>query len=236
MTDGVRDPDEVIDHLRQSLQDGADWFTALLDAMAAWTLPEETAGGRLYRYFIAGEAFDWILLAERLCGEVRDLIPREPMEALLLRGTLPAATAPDILRERLGGDKHRGYLNYFYGVTVEDALQLANERDVQKRHMSNGNRYQEDFSEEAFVRTYRMPRQTLLTQFRDEMAYPASDAMTLTEHKEFTYWLFKWRLRQSDGAKAASDTRKGLREYQSMVSAAVLRAHPAEEDMSTPLH
>ena len=236
MTDGVRDPDEVINHLRQSLQDGADWFTALLDAMAAWTLPEETDGGRLYRYFIAGEAFDWLLLAERLCGEVQDLITENQVEALLLHGILPAETSPDLLRERLGVDKHRGYLNYFYGVTVEEALQLANERDVQKRHMSNGNRYQEDFSEEAFARTYRMSRKTLLTEFRDDMAYPASDAMTLTEHKEFTYWLFKWRLRQSDGAKAASDTRKGLREYQRMAQVAARRGQPAEKDMSTPLH
>ena len=60
--------------------------------------------------------------------------------------------------------------------------------------------------------------------------------MTLTEHKEFTYWLFKWRLRQSDGAKAASDTRKGLREYQRMAQVAARRGQPAEEDMSTPLH
>ena len=130
--------EEVVERLRHSLRDGADWFDSLLDAMAAWTLPEETGGDRHYRYFIAGEAFDWLLLAERLCGEVQDLIPRQPLEALLLGGTLPATTAPDLLRERLGGDKHRGYLNYFYGVTVEEALQLANERDVQKRHMSNG--------------------------------------------------------------------------------------------------
>ena len=54
--------------------------------MGAWMLPEETDGGRLYRYFIAGEAFDWLLLAERLCVEVRDLVPEEPVETLLLRG------------------------------------------------------------------------------------------------------------------------------------------------------
>ena len=228
MTGSARDTEDVIDRLRESLHDGAHWFTALLDAMAAWTLPEEIDGNRRYQYFIAGEAFDWLLLAERLCGEVRDLIPQKTMESLLLRGALPAGASPDLLRERLGVDKHRGCLNYFYGVTVEEALQLANERDVQKRHMSNGNRYQADFSEEAFQRTYRMPRETLLTQFRDEMAYPTADAMTLTEHKEFTYWLFKWRLRQSDGAKAASDTRKGLREYQGMALAAARRRHPAE--------
>ena len=33
---------------------------------------------------------------------------------------------------------------------------------------------------------------------------------TLTELKEFTYWLFKRRLRVSDKAKLASDTRKGI--------------------------
>ncbi len=234
MIDSGESPDghseEVIERLRQSLHDGADWFTALLDAMGAWMLPEETDGGRLYRYFIAGEAFDWLLLAERLCVEVRDLIPEKPVEALLLRGSFPVETAHDLLRDRLGMDKHRGYLNYFYGVTVEEALQLANERDVQKRHISNGNRYQEDFSEEAFERTYRLPRKTLLAQFRDEMAYPAADAMTLTEHKEFTYWLFKWRLRQSDGAKAASDTQKGLREYQRMALAAARRGRRVEAE------
>jgi hypothetical protein len=32
----------------------------------------------------------------------------------------------------------------------------------------------------------------------------------LTELKEFTYWLFKYRLRQSDKAKVASDTKKAL--------------------------
>ena len=228
MTGSTRDPDEVIDRLRDSLHGGSDWFDALLDSMAAWTLPEETVGGRRYRYFIAGEAFDWLLLAERLCREVRDLIPREPVEDLLLRGTLPDGTSPDLLGDRLGVDKRRGCLNYFYGVTVEEALQLANERDVQKRHMSNGNRYQADFSEEGFERTYRMPRETLLTRFRDEMAYPAADSMTLTEHKEFTYWLFKWRLHQSDGAKAASDTQKGLREYQRMAQATVRRGRPVE--------
>ena len=68
-----------------------------------------------------------------------------------------------------------------------------------------------------------MPRDTLLEQFRDEMGYEATDEMTLTESKEFTYWLFKWRLHRSEGAKAASDTQKGLREYQGMAMAAKRR-------------
>ena len=34
--------------------------------------------------------------------------------------------------------------------------------------------------------------------------------MTLTESKEFTYWLFKYRLANSDGSRIASDTRKAI--------------------------
>ena len=34
--------------------------------------------------------------------------------------------------------------------------------------------------------------------------------MSLTEKKEFTYWLFKRRIQQIEKARVASDTRKGL--------------------------
>jgi hypothetical protein len=34
--------------------------------------------------------------------------------------------------------------------------------------------------------------------------------MSVTQLKEFTYWLFKYRLKTSDKAKIASDTKKGL--------------------------
>ena len=228
---------ELIAGFRESLEGGTDWFPALLDAMAAWTLPEETHRGRTYKYFIGGEAFDWLLLAERLCEEVDGLVPREQVEDLLLTGSLPDKASADLLRDRLGVDKHRGYLNYFYGVTVEEAMQLAAEREVQKRHISNGNQYQQDFSDKGFLRAYRVPRETLLGQFRDEAGYEPTDEMSLTETKEFTYWLFKDRLHKSDGAKAASDTQKGLREYQRMVLAAQARAAAGESTARpTPVH
>jgi hypothetical protein len=42
--------------------------------------------------------------------------------------------------------------------------------------------------------------------------------MDLTEHKELTYWLFKYRVRNSDKARVASDTRKGLAQLQRMAA------------------
>ena len=56
--------------LRKVLSDGTDWSEAILKTIASWTCPTEIVNGRRYEYFIAGEAFDWLLLAERLCSEV----------------------------------------------------------------------------------------------------------------------------------------------------------------------
>ncbi len=50
----------------------------------------------------------------------------------------------------------------------------------------------------------------MLKSFRREKGYPQLRAVTLTELKEFTYWLFKYRLKQCDKARVASDTKKAM--------------------------
>jgi len=50
----------------------------------------------------------------------------------------------------------------------------------------------------------------LLSAFREERGLPAGSDMTLAECKEFTYWLFKYRLRYCDPARVASDTRRAM--------------------------
>ena len=73
---------QAIEHLRSSLEKGGDWPTALVEAVGLWTAPSETYEGREYTYFLDGEAFDWLVLAERLCQAAQDLVPgwrdREP--------------------------------------------------------------------------------------------------------------------------------------------------------------
>ncbi|MDE2639577.1 MAG: hypothetical protein OXI03_03230, partial [Chloroflexota bacterium] len=61
-----RDPGSHIAAFRADLQTGRPWHEALLAAIAAWDVTEETAAGREYRYLVGGDAFDWLLLAERL--------------------------------------------------------------------------------------------------------------------------------------------------------------------------
>ena len=157
----------AVEHLNAALTEGRDWPEALLEAMVLWTAPEEVYGGRTYNYFIAGEAFDWLLLAERLLNESRDVVPEDEVETLIFEGRFPDRFDTERIPELLGGDKYRGYLNYHYGVTVEEALQLACEMELRKRDTSNGVRYRTAYAEQVFPLIYRKSREELLRMFRE---------------------------------------------------------------------
>ena len=203
------DADEI-SHLKAKLEQGVNWPTALLEAMALWTAPEETFLDTRLVYLIGSEAFDWLTLANRLCFEVRELIPRDELESLLFFGRFPSTFDEAKFKEILGADKYSAYLNYFYGVEVEFALQNAVEDEVGKRFYASGRQYAADHADATFQRIYRSSYEDLLTAFRDNEGISQRPVTTLTEIKEFTYWLFKRRLRVSDKAKLASDTRKGI--------------------------
>ena len=50
----------------------------------------------------------------------------------------------------------------------------------------------------------------MLEEFRRGREGGVGDKLSETEAKEFTYWLFKYRLQNHDKAKVASDTKRGL--------------------------
>ena len=200
---------EALLHLRAAMQAGAPWHRSLLEAIGLWTLPQEVFQDRNYRYLIHGEAFDWLLLAERLCSELDGAIPPEEKERLLFSGKLPEDVDPEEFKDLLGASKYRGYLNYWYGVVVEEALQLAVEEEVRKRHLARCYADSEDLVEEAFNHLYNKTRAVLLEEFRIYAHIPKRRALSLSDLKEFTYWLHKRRLNIWDPARVASDTRKG---------------------------
>ncbi|HLB27923.1 MAG TPA: hypothetical protein VJK47_01795 [Dehalococcoidales bacterium] len=201
---------EAIRHLRQSIMTGQHWYLALLEAIGQWNTSEETFEGRHYQYLIGGEAFDWLLLAERLCAAVNRLLPEAEKTALLFHGEPPLDLPAAKFKELIGGTKHHQYLNYFYGVTVEEALVLAVEEEVRKERWTAGYHRDKDNTNEAFRRIYGAGKSVMLRRFRREKGYPLLKSIGLTELKDFTYWLFKHRLKQSDKAKVASDTKKAL--------------------------
>jgi hypothetical protein len=203
--------EEALHHFRQSLWEGKSWYLALLEAIALWGSPEEVYRGRHYRYLIEGEAFDWLLLAERLCQGV-DEIPEEEKKALLFSAKPPIELSRETFRKLLGPVKYRAYLNYFYGVIVEEALVSAVEAEVWKEQISRGPGAELGVTEEAYRRLYRAGSEELLRRFRKEKGRRNKRSIGLEELREFTYWLFKYRVKHSERARVASDTRKGLAE------------------------
>ena len=189
---------EALSHLKASVKSGVPWHRALLETVGLWTQPQEEYQGRSYQYLIQGEAFDWLLLAERLCSELDGIIPGDEREQLLFSGKFPMAVEPEVFKELLGTNKYRAYLNYWYGVVVE----------------------------EAFVHLYNANRTDVLEEFRREKHIPLRRHLSLSDLKEFTYWLHKRRLKIWDPARVASDTKRGIRRLEALEEAVKAASGP----------
>ncbi|MEX1252762.1 MAG: NUDIX domain-containing protein [Dehalococcoidia bacterium] len=209
---------------REALGEGGDWFGALLEAVAVWDAPEEQVDGRSYRYLIGGEAFDWLLLAERLCEAVDGAIPADEKEALLFFGRPPRDLDDEEFKQSIGAAKHSAHLNYLYGVIVEEALQLTMEEEVLKEQRSRVWTQGDDIEQHVFERVYGRNRDELLAIFREQRSLPEGDELSFGELREFTYWLFKYRVRDLDPARVASDTRKALAQLSELEEASRRRA------------
>jgi len=201
---------EATIHLKQAILSGQHWYVALLEAIGLHVAAEEIHHGRRYCYLIAGEAFDWLLLAERLCQTVDGLLPPDERSSLFFHGEPPLNLAVEKFKELIGSIKYGQYLNYFYGITVEEALVLAVQEEVGKERIVSGYYREQDTTNEAYRRIYSKSKAVLLRRFRREQGYPQLRSICLTELKEFTYWLFKYRLKHCEKAKVASDTKKAL--------------------------
>lgn len=200
----------AIAHLKQGIASGVHWYIALLEAICLWASAEETCDGRDYRYLIEGEAFDWLLLAERLCYAVYGLLPEDEKDALLFHGEAPLYITDEEFKELIGHIKYHQYLNYFYGITVEESLILAVQEEVRKERWIWGCNGEGSVLDEAYRRIYGRTEADLLKSFRHVKGYRQLRSISLTELREFTYWLFKYRLENCDKARIASDTKKGL--------------------------
>ena len=219
---------------RSAVRKKGDWFSALLTAIAQWEIAEEEVDGRLFQYLIDGEAFDWLLLAERLCEDVNGAIPIDEEEALLFFGRPPRPLDDEEFKHAIGDSKHRAHLNFIYGVAVEEALQLTMEEEVLKSwHSFGGWNKGQNLYEEVYERLYGRGLAELLTSFREDLPHherlefvpgPPDLEITYGEARAFTYWLFKFRLQQSDPARVASDTRKALAKVSELEMAARRRA------------
>lgn len=207
-------PEALLAQFLAQLHAGRSWFDALLDCIHEWEAPRETLDGREYVYLIEHEAFDWLLLAERICDSVPPgLLPAHEVDALLLDETPPEPLSEVEFQQRLGTAKYWAHLNFLYGVRVEQALHLAMERVLQKaRSGLSFSHARDDLDSDVFGRIYGARQPDLLREFRVAANRHDADPERI-EHAEwqaFTYWLFRRRIERQDPARVASDTRQGL--------------------------
>lgn len=200
----------AVKNLRETVTSGGKWHISLLEVVCKWALPDEVHGGREYKYLIDGEAFDWLLLAERLCEEIDELIPEDEKISLLFYGKMPQDLNTVEFRKLIGSIKYTAFLNYLYGVILEEALIATVEDEVQKERLSITLNYEEEAADEVYRRLYDSDHDSLLNQFRTEKGIRTVKSMSLSEQKEFLYWLFKLRLRLCEKARIASDIKKAL--------------------------
>jgi hypothetical protein len=206
----VTNDDDPITYLRETIASGEHWYVALLKTMSRWDKAEEIIGDRRYRYLIGGEAFDWLLLAERLVETLDGGVSDAEREALLFNGHPPLDIDDDEFQTLIGTPKYQAYLNYLYGVVVEEALQFAVEEEQAKEQQGHvwSSAALDGFG--VYERIYGRSLEELRDEFQRERGLAQSESLDYADLKEFTYWLFKYRVRNGEGARVASDTRKGL--------------------------
>jgi hypothetical protein len=198
----------AVKHLKDEVKGGKSWYIALLETIRMWRSPEEEYNGERYLYLVGGQAFDWLRLAERLCDEIREAIPEGELINLLFFDRPPVEMSEAEFKLALGPAKYRAYLNYLYGVLIEQALLLATIFEVRKASIVPLS--PEEEAARAYKIIYQAELPELLNAFQKEMKYPHRRSLTLTELKEFTYWLFRYRVKTSEKPRVASDTRKAL--------------------------
>ena len=204
----------AIKHLKESVASGKHWYVSLLEAIKMWKSTEEDFKGRHYKYLVDGEAFDWLLLAERLCEEISDAIPEQEKINLLFFDKPPLELTREEFKKLIGAAKYKAYLNYLYGVLVEEALIVAVMNEVRKDSSIFISSRHEDDIDKAYNRIYGAGQQALYDEYLKDKKYSKRKTITLNELKEFTYWLFKYRLKSNDKSRVASDTKKALTQMQ----------------------
>ena len=200
-----------------------DWKITVLEAIAVWPLANEQIDGEQFDYLIGGEAFDWRLLAKRLLSECGAVVKDETWWNWLSEPFPFGGFDETEFMRAVGVDKFRGHLSYFYGVTVEQALLLSVEDEIIHSRIASGRQLNDRSLGASYTKLYGNTRQQLWEVFKSEQGVrPARDGRrhkdehTLGSEDAFTYWLFKLRMKRSDPAKIASDTRKGLAQLELM--------------------
>lgn len=206
------------------------WRDHIFNAISRWSIPSEEIADEPHIYFIAGEAFNWRRLAERLAWHITFLLPEEEENAMarwLESDHMFGGLEESHFRRVLGREKWRAFLNYFYGVTLERCLALHAGSRIAKAKFGGGQNVSDDMLDEAFEALYGGTEPELWIAFASEsgLSIESGVARSLAIDDEFTYWLFKRRIGTTYMAHVAHEVRHGLEALASITEADKRRKH-----------
>lgn len=197
-------PLDPLRHFDAELDAGSHWYLAALRACGQWRQATEIHQGRRLDYLVASEALDLLLLIDRIASTRRDAVPRAERDALRFHGRPPVYVPGDAFASALGVARFNAYLNFFYGVDVEEALVHAVELEAGKAHpLDRG-------AADVYPLVYGRTLEELLATYRTACGMADDGQVRWADWKAFTYWRFRLRLRTQVPARMASDTRKGI--------------------------
>ncbi len=211
---GPLGPEAAINKFITMLENGSPWYPTLLHVISRWTAPDEMLNGKRKVYLIDGEAFDWLALAERLIISAEHLIPKDEAERLVLFGIAPALSRTEedeiAFETAIGASKYRAFLNYQYGVIVEQLVLAAAEEKLIKNASLFAPIQRPYADERAFKEVYGVPFQKLRSQYRGATDRLLPEQASRSQYEHFLYWLSKYRIRHLEPARIASDTRRAM--------------------------
>ena len=207
--EGPLTPQQGVEAFRRAVAEGAEWYPTLLEVIARWVAPEEEVDGVRLHYLIAGEAFDWLLLAQRILAASTDLVSPEEAERLVVEGVAPRNETEDEFEAAIGPAKYRAHLNFQYGVVIEELLLLSAEQELNKTgRLAGAGLAPPDVV--AYERVYGKTFDELKVFYQAEEGVTLGNRVSQTDMRLMLYWLSKFRIRYAEPARIASDTRKAM--------------------------
>ena len=95
--------------------------------------------------------------------------------------------------------------NFYYGIIIEDLIYIQKSQQYLKNSRYTTNEY--DGYEEIYGKNINL----LFQQFAKITKFTNQTKINLYTYKEFIYWLFKFRIKNSDKTKVASDTNLSIK-------------------------
>jgi hypothetical protein len=150
--------------------------------------------------------------------EIEEKIAEDEILKLLFYDKPPVELPREEFKNLIGHAKYKAFLNFTYGVLVEESLIYAVVDEVRKDKRSVGANEDEGVMEGVFRRIYGSTEEHLLAMYKQEKGYKRRKNIYISELSEYYYWLFKYRLKYSDSSRVASDTKKALQRLQNIMT------------------